>query len=147
MLVDDADLIAALSDNPEQAAAWVEEFTRVTKPRGNISSHTLAKQLYWLTGSDPSDDSNYHLLAPLFATSLAHRVYQTVNADRFDEASKNARKARMEGQFTDHILHDYPNMAVQKLGGTKPQNISYLTIATARATTTCWRRCHHGGNR
>ena len=126
MLVDDADLIAALSDNPEQAAAWVEEFTRVTKPRGNISSHTLAKQLYWLTGSDPSDDSNYHLLAPLFATSLAHRVYQTVNADRFDEASKNARKARREGQFTDHILHDYPNMAVQKLGGTKPQNISYL---------------------
>ena len=126
MLVDDADLIAALSDNPEQAAAWVEEFTRVTKPRGNISSHTLAKQLYWLTGSDPSDDSNYHLLAPLFATSLAHRVYQTVNADRFDEASKNARKARMEDQFTDHILHDYPKMAVQKLGGTKPQNISYL---------------------
>ena len=128
MLTGDADLMAALSDNPEQAVAWVEEFTSVTKPRGNISSHTLAKQLYWLTGSDPSDDSNYHLLAPLFATSLAHRVYQTVNADRFDEASKNARKARREGQFTDHILHDYPNMAVQKLGGTNPQNISQLTI-------------------
>ena len=126
MFAGDADLMAALSDNVEQAAAWVEEFTSITKPRSTASSHTLAKQLYWLTGSDPGDDNDYHLLAPLFATSLAHRVHQTVNADRFDEASKNARKARREGQFTDHVLHDYPKMAVQKLGGTQPQNISQL---------------------
>ena len=126
MLADDIHMSVALSDNADQAAAWFGHFTGVTKPRGKVSSHTLAKQLYWLTGSDPWDDSNYHLLAPLFATSLAHRVYQTVNADRFGEASKNARKARTEGRFTNHVLHDYPNMAVQKLGGTKPQNISQL---------------------
>ena len=126
MFAGDTDLRAALSDNPEQAAAWVEDFTSIIKPRGAISSHTLAKQLYWLTGNDPSDDSNYHLLAPLFATSLAHHVYQIVNADRFDEASILARKARKNNQFTDHVLHDYPKMAVQKLGGTKPQNISQL---------------------
>ena len=126
MLAGDTDLPAALSDNAEQAAAWIEAFTSITKPRGSASSHTLAKQLYWLTGSDPSDNTNYHLLAPLFATSLVHRVYQTIYADRFSEVSKNARQARKEGQFTEHVVRDYPNMAVQKLGGANPQNISQL---------------------
>ena len=126
MLADDTDLPAALSDNTKQATTWINHFTSVTKPQANLSSHTLAKQLYWLTGGDPSDDNNYHLLAPLFATSLAHRVYQTVNFDRFDEASKNARQARKNGQFTDHVLHDYPEMAVQKIGGSNTQNISQL---------------------
>ena len=82
--------------------------------------------MYWLTGNDARDDGAYHLLAPLSATSLTHRVYQSIHADRFSEASKNARQARKDGQFTDYVLHDYPNMAVQKLGGTKPQNISQL---------------------
>ena len=126
MLVGDPDLPAVLSDNADQSMKWIEAFTGITKPRGIAASHTRAKQLYWLTGSDACKDGNYHLLAPLFATSLAHRVYQTINADRFSEASKDARQARRAGQFTDHVLHDYPSMAVQKLGGTKPQNISQL---------------------
>ena len=126
MLADDPDLADALSDNPEQSSAWISAFTGITQPRGKAASHTLAKQLYWLTGARPADNSGYHLLAPLFATSLAHRVYQTINADRFSDAAKAARAARKAGEFSDHVLHDYPNMAVQKLGGTKPQNISQL---------------------
>ena len=126
MLAGDTHLPVALSDNAEQATTWINQFIRVTKPRGNVCSHTLAKQLYWLTGTDPSDDNSYHLLAPLFATSLAHRVYHTVNSDRFGEARKSAHEARKKGEYTDHVLHEYQNMAVQKLGGTKPQNISQL---------------------
>ena len=126
MLADDPDLAAALSDDPEQSTAWISAFTGITQPRGKAASHTLAKQIYWLTGASPADNSGYHLLAPLFATSLVHRVYQTINADRFSDAAKAARVARKAGEFSDHVLHDYPNMAVQKLGGTKPQNISQL---------------------
>ena len=126
MLAGDADLLAALSDNPEEARAWVDAFTSITRPRGTLSSHTLAKQLYWLTNRDPDQDDSYHLLAPLFATSLTHRVYTTIDADRFSEESKRARAARREGTFTDHVLHDYPDMAIQALGGSKPQNISHL---------------------
>ena len=126
MLAGDTDFPAALSDDVDQSVKWIAAFTSITKPRGAASSHTLAKQIYWLTGNDQRDDGSYHLLAPLFATSLTHRVYQTINADRFSEASKNARQARRDEQFTEHVLHDYPNMAVQKLGGTKPQNISQL---------------------
>ena len=115
MLAGDTHLPVALSDNAEQATTWINQFIRVTKPRGNVCSHTLAKQLYWLTGTDPSDDNSYHLLAPLFATSLAHRVYHTVHSDRI-----SAREARKKGEYTDHVLHEYRNMAVQKLGGTNP---------------------------
>ena len=129
MLAGDADLLVALSDNADEAQAWVDAFTSIIRPRGTPSSDTLAKQLYWLTGDDPHQDGSYHLLAPLFATSLTHRVYQTIDADRFSEESKNARTARKESQFTDHVLHDYPNMAVQTLGGSKPQNISHLNSA------------------
>ena len=126
MRADDADLPAALSDDEAQARAWVDAFMAMGQPRGSPASHTLAKQLYWLVGDDPLDDEAYHLLAPLYASSLAHAVFQALNADRFGDTVKAARQARREGAFSNVELHDYPDLAVQKLGGTKPQNISQL---------------------
>lgn len=122
----DADLVAALSDDPAQAQTWVSAFVGLTAPRGRVASHTLAKQLYWLTGNDPHDEASYHLLAPLYASALAHRVYETVQHDRFSEEAKVARQARKDAAFSQRPVRDYPQMAVQQLGGTKPQNISQL---------------------
>ncbi len=122
----DADLAEALNDDPAQAQDWVNAFAALTEPRGRPTSHTLAKQLYWLTGNDPHDDACYHLLAPLYATSLAHRVYQTVQDDRFGEDAKAARDAKRTGEFSQRPVREYPHLAVQQLGGTKPQNISQL---------------------
>lgn len=126
MLARDADLAAALSADAAQAEAWMVAFAGITQARGKSASHTLAKQLYWLVGDDARDDSDYHLLSPLYASSLAHRVFETINDDRFSEAAKAARQARREGQFSDRPVHEYTQLAVQKLGGTKPQNISQL---------------------
>lgn len=126
MLVDDADLSAVLSDDGDKSIELMRAFTGTTRSQRAAASHTNAKQLYWLVDGDARKDENYHLLAPLFATSLAHFIYQTIYADRFGELSKDTRDARKSGRFIDHVLHDYPNMAVQKLGGTKPQNISQL---------------------
>lgn len=122
----DADLAAALSDDPAQAQDWINAFAALTEPRGRLASHTLAKQLYWLTGNNPHDDASYHLLAPLYASSLAHRVYQTVQDDRFSEEAKTARDAKKAGTFSERPVREYPQLAVQQLGGTKPQNISQL---------------------
>ena len=91
-----------------------------------VSANTLSKQLYWLTGSDACDDAHYTLLAPLYATSLAHAVHTQVQEDRFGEANKAARQARRERKMHDGVFHDYPGLAVQNMGGTKPQNISQL---------------------
>ncbi|MEG3080053.1 type I-F CRISPR-associated protein Csy1 [Halomonas sp. 5021] len=129
-LEDDSDFAKALNDNPEQAHAWISAFAAITEPRGEHASHTRGKQLYWLVGDDAADvendAENFHLLAPLYATSLAHRVFQTINYDRFSEDAKEARKAKREGKYAEQPVHSYPDLAVQKMGGTKPQNISQL---------------------
>jgi CRISPR-associated protein Csy1 len=124
----DADLSAAFSDDLEQAQAWMSAFSGIVAPRERIASHTLAKQCYWLAGDDPDphDDASFHLLAPLYATSLTHYVYLRIQNDRFSDEAKAAREARKDGRFDDRPVREYPHMAVQKLGGTKPQNISQL---------------------
>lgn len=127
LLAQDADALAALHTDPAQAQALRDAFVSLTQPRAEgPSSHTLAKQLYWLTGSDACDDAHYALLAPLYATSLAHAVHAQVQEDRFGEANKAARQARRERKAHDGVFHDYPGLAVQNMGGTKPQNISQL---------------------
>lgn len=125
-VVGDADLAAALSDDPAQAQVWLQAFATLTEPRGRVTSHTLAKQIYWQIGDDVQADDSYHLLSPLYASSLAHRVYETMQDDRFSEAAKAARDARKANTFSERPVHEYPQLAVQQLGGTKPQNISQL---------------------
>lgn len=126
MLAGDADVTAALSDDADMAAAWRDAFTSLVQSRGQMTSHTHAKQVYWLAGEDPCQDDHFHLLAPLYASSLAHAVFATINEDRFGDAGKAARKARRERHDHDQGYAEYPDLAVQKLGGTKPQNISQL---------------------
>lgn len=126
ILANDPDLATALSDNPAQATNWIEAFAGLVQPRGTLASHTRAKQLYWLSGDDPCKDENYHLLAPLYASSLAHAVFKTINEDRFGEAGKAARQAKRDKRDHPGGYREYPSLAVQKLGGTKPQNISQL---------------------
>ncbi|MDC8784382.1 type I-F CRISPR-associated protein Csy1 [Roseateles koreensis] len=122
----DADLAAALSDDPAKGKDWLQSFAALATPRGKPSSHTNAKQLYWLVGDDPHDEQSFHLLAPLYPTSLVHRVYQALQDDRFSEDAKAARAARKAVEAHARPVREYPNLAIQKLGGTKPQNISQL---------------------
>lgn len=117
----DSALIAAFSDDPAQGQRWVETFATITQDKNRTASHKLAKQLYF-----PLDDGDYHLLAPLFPTSLVHGVYRRISEDRFGEAAKAAREARREGRPFAHGFREYPHLAVQKFGGTKPQNVSQL---------------------
>jgi CRISPR-associated protein Csy1 len=122
----DDDLGAALNSDPTIARSWMAAFAGLAEPRGKFSSHTQAKQIYWPVGNDPHDDASYHLLAPLYPTSLVHLFYQTLQEDRFGEAAKAAREARKAGDWHERPVREYPNLAIQKLGGTKPQNISQL---------------------
>jgi CRISPR-associated protein Csy1 len=117
----DAALLEALPGDEAQAREWMQAFAALTEPKGDPASHKLAKQLYW-----PLADGDYHLLAPLFPSSLAHRVWETIRDDRFGEDAKAARQARKEKRHHDRALHEYPELAVLKFGGTKPQNISQL---------------------
>lgn len=126
MQAGDADLQAALSDNPQQAQEWMHAFASLVREDPQPATHPMGKQLYWLVGEDPHDDTHYQLLQPLFASSLAHAVHAEIQDARFGEANKELRQARRESKPADGSYREYRDIAVRKLGGTKPQNISQL---------------------
>jgi CRISPR-associated protein Csy1 len=117
----DSALAAAFSDDAERAQAWMSAFATLPQAKGLPSSHKLAKQIYW-----PTADGQYHLLAPLFPTSLVHELWGRIRQDRFSEEAKAARTAKKEGLAHPHGYCEYPNLVIQNFGGTKPQNISQL---------------------
>lgn len=129
LLEEDTDALRAFAGEDathEEALMIAKELTALLREKTtHPSTDHRAKQLYWLVGNDPTENAAYHLLAPLYATSLAHVVYGVIQ-DRFDEANKAARQARRDRRAHDGVFRDYPDLAVQKLGGTKPQNISQL---------------------
>lgn len=123
---DDVDLLTVLHDDPLVAREWADAFKSLIRSEESLASHTLAKQVYWCVSDEPSQDDGYHLLQPLFSSSLAHVVHREINDARFGEINKLARQARREKNAHDTTYRDYRNLAIRKLGGTKPQNISQL---------------------
>ncbi len=126
MQAGDADLQAALSDDAEQARGWMQALASLVREDAEPSTHPMAKQLYWLAGDNPQDDDHYHLLQPMFSSSLAHAVHADIQDARFGEANKAARQAKRDNKPADAGYRDYRNLVARKLGGTKPQNISQL---------------------
>jgi len=120
----DFSALAALAENETQAEQWVSGFMQALSDK-TLSTHQLAKQLYFPV----SGAGEYHLLSPLYSSSLAHALYQRISHARYSEASVAARKARREGHWHSEAVQYFPDLAVQNMGGTKPQNISYLNSA------------------
>lgn len=119
---DDTSALRPFAENDAQLAEWLSGFKAALADR-ELSSHKLAKQTYFPVEED------YHLISPLFASSLAQSLYERIAESRFSEAVKAARKARREGKYSETIIVDYPNTAVQSFGGTKPQNVSQLNTS------------------
>ncbi|MFW9594940.1 MAG: type I-F CRISPR-associated protein Csy1 [Macromonas sp.] len=123
----DTDVALALGYAVDEAAHTTAWLASIDAPLSPVpASHTKLKQLYWLVGNDTLREADFHLLAPLYPTSLVHHLHSTLQEDRFSTAAQVARQAKKEGVFHERPTHDYPQLAVQKLGGTKPQNISQL---------------------
>ncbi len=120
-IAQDPALATALSDDLGLATEWMAAFATLPDPSGDPATHKLAKQVYW-----PLGDEHYHLLAPLFPTSLAHGIWGRIRHDRFSDEAKEARAARREKRNHSEGYREYPHLAIQNFGGTKPQNISQL---------------------
>ncbi|MFZ2854371.1 MAG: type I-F CRISPR-associated protein Csy1 [Rhodocyclaceae bacterium] len=117
----DPALASAFSDDADLAQAWMSAFATLIQAKAQPTSNKLAKQVYW-----PVGENGYHLLAPLFPTSLVHGVWQRIREDRFSDKAKAAREAKRNGVAHPHGYCEYPDIAIQNFGGTKPQNISQL---------------------
>jgi CRISPR-associated protein, Csy1 family len=110
--------LRSFAKNDELLSQW-EDGLRLALGDEKLAAHTLSKQLYFPV------ESGYHLLCPLFSSSLAHELYQSVNQTRFGD-SKTIGDARKSGVYVQHLDQSYPKTAVQLFGGSKPQNISQL---------------------
>jgi CRISPR-associated protein Csy1 len=121
LLADDVDMLAALSDDASIATALAKQLSAVADAGSVVSSHTLAKQLYF-----PLDNGEYHLLAPLFPTALVHAWHNTLKNDRWSDETTAARKAFKEEKSYPHGYRDFRNLAFQRFGGSNKQNISQL---------------------
>ncbi|KTL60440.1 type I-F CRISPR-associated protein Csy1 [Photorhabdus laumondii subsp. laumondii] len=121
----DYSALAELAKNEQQFENWVKGFRKALSD-DTLSSHKLAKQLYF-----PVSTGEYHLLSPLFSSSLAHAMYQRIAESRFGESSKEINKAKKEERWHPETRVSYADTAVQNFGGTKPQNISYLNSVSS----------------
>ncbi len=128
LLPDDADLLAALSTDEALTRDWAAAFKNLVRPASAFVSHEMAKQIYWCVTGEPADDAGFHLLQPLFSSTLAHAVHADISEARFGEANMQARHARRDKKPHDGVYRDYRNLVARKLGGTKLQNISQLNI-------------------
>lgn len=111
--------LANFTDDANQLNEWIAGFSHTLIP-GKPVSHMLAKQSYFPAGE------GYHLLSPLFATSLAHVLHQKMAAVRFSEEAKAIWKARSEKMWYPTPLTIFPNSAEMHFGGSNKQNVSYL---------------------
>ncbi len=117
---DDSSPLQTFADNDAQLKEWVSGFRQVfdvTAP----SSHKYAKQTYF-----PLDHNGYHLLGVLFSSTLAQAIHERIGYHRFSEDSKALREQRKKGLYAVQPTVDFPGLAVQSFGGTKPQNVSQL---------------------
>lgn len=123
----DTDAVGALGHKSAEAEKLAEKLvflleSKCVKP----AVQTLSKQIYWFSGTNPANDNDYCLLAPLYPASLVHQAYLQIHPARYGLANLAARKAKRDGKTHEHAYEEYRDWALQKMGGTKPQNVSQL---------------------
>lgn len=118
------DALRVFAKDEKQLQEWKEGFAQALGDT-KLSSHTLSKQLYFPLISEDKTSVEYHLLCPLFSSSLAHELYHEVRRTRYGD-SKEIRDARKADKYHEKLDERFLNLAVQNFGGSKPQNISQL---------------------
>jgi CRISPR-associated protein Csy1 len=116
----DLSALAPFAENETQLEGWRKGFMALLES-ALPASHTFSKQIYF-----PIGNGAYHLISPLHASSLAHKIHKRINDSRYSEDAKAARKAKRESKHSFFKVVDYPGIAIQTYGGTKPQNVSQL---------------------
>jgi len=116
----DPSSLKAFSNDNTRIEQWLTGLSQAVNSTDYVP-HTLTKQVYF-----PVEGGGYHLISPLFATSLAQEIYETVQESRFSDAAKAAREARRSGTAHEHDTVQYMNTAQMKYGGSQPQNVSLL---------------------
>ena len=112
--------LECFTNDKTQLSDWLSGFREALETT-QIRSHSLSKQVYFQIAVN-----EYHLISPLFPSSLADRLYSEIREAKFGDVAKQAREARKKGIGSPHDIVDFPDLLTMNYGGSKPQNISLL---------------------
>lgn len=132
ILSDNADFIASLSCDKDVANFYHAKFKQALENKLiNPATEERNKQLLWALNDTTVDCVNaleYVNIIPLHPSVLSYEIYQKINQLRYSDENKKALENRFK-LGADHTPYlSMPNMAILNLGGSKPQNISQLTV-------------------
>ncbi|OOF07846.1 type I-F CRISPR-associated protein Csy1 [Salinivibrio sp. MA427] len=113
-------VLKPLTDDANLLETWRAGFSLALGDQV-LSAHNLIKQTYF-----PVNEGEYHLLCPLYSSSLAHTLYTKVRATRYGEKVKAIREAKNKQHYHPERLEAFPRTVKQTFGGSKPQNVSQL---------------------
>jgi len=134
ILGENYDFLKPFSKNKEQFERWCSGFHNLIEERV-IKTTDKAKQIYFplISPNEKTsvDKIKYHLITPLFSSSLAEEMFTIVRNLKFGEEQGNVRKQKSETNEKPSKYHpksyiSIPNLGIQKFGGAQPQNISML---------------------
>lgn len=117
----DVSPLAALTEDPALLAEWVAGFSQAFASK-HVTSHKLAKQLFFPVNKN----NDYHIISPLFPTSLMQVIYQRIQESRFSDQAVAIRKANKENTWHDNEMIYFPDVAVLQVGGSNTQNTSKM---------------------
>ncbi len=115
-------------NNESQLKEWKNGFKRLVEKR-EIDTADKAKQIYFPVDTLRTTAKNpYHIVVPLFSSSLTHEIDSIVTTFKYGEKQKKINKARKEQlpKFLTGISVEFPNLGVRQFGGEHPKNISML---------------------
>jgi len=110
-----------------QLSDWVDGFRELVEER-EIKTADKGKQLYFPTNQRKPTDGQYHILVPLFPSSLVHEVNSTIITSKYGDMQKELNKLMNEQtpEFRTEISTQFPNLAIMQYGGEHPKNVSML---------------------
>lgn len=128
-----------LNEFPEdetQLASWKNGFTKLAQKTRKIQTTDKAKQIYFPLNDTKKyksvEEIPYHLITPLFPSSLSEELYQYINTLKFGEEQKiikehhRPKKTDDSPKFHTSTLVSIANRAIQHFGGEYPRNVSML---------------------
>lgn len=128
VLSDDFCFFSPFSSDESQLKEWEKGFKKLVEKR-EIGTADKAKQIYFPVDTLRMAESNqYHIVVPLFSSSLTHEIDSIVTTLKYGDKQKNINKARKEQlpKYLAGIFVEIPNLGVQQFGGEHPKNISML---------------------
>ncbi|HFB66922.1 MAG TPA: type I-F CRISPR-associated protein Csy1 [Aeromonadales bacterium] len=128
------DFLKAFKANDDEFNNWKEVLKNVVH-LAEIKTADKAKQIYFPL-TTPSQqisikDTVYHLITPLFPSSLAEELFLTIDFIKYGEEQKSSKEqAKQEkdkpARYHPNTIINYTNLGIQNFGGEYPRNVSML---------------------